>query len=505
MIHFDHFGWQFDGTLAPALLDVTLTIERGEFVAIAGPSGSGKSTLALAMCGLLVGRSGGQAQGQVHIASHDIATTPLHDIAEIIGLVQQNPESQFATLTVADEIAFGLENCCRPPNEIRQKRKAVMAQLAISHLQDRELATLSGGEQQRVAIASVIASEPAVLVLDEPTASLDPAAARELFKTLATLCRQSDLTVIIIEHKLAHLLPLKPRLICLEQGRMVADLPDATGGGPRPVWLAEPAQASAPAPAAQMGTPLIEAEHLGVQYGDRTILDDISLTIHPGEFVAVLGPNGGGKSTLLQALLGLLPIRHGSIRTCGVNVSPRAVSQLARQVGMVFQNADHQLVADTVWHEALYAIANFKLPTGEAELQTENLLGGVGLLDRRNDHPFRLSWGEKRRLNLLSAIVHQPRLLLLDEPFAGQDWDNVAHLLDVIRAVLSPEGNAKRQPGACLIVTHDPRVVVRLCTRVWFLAAGRVVVDAPVSPAFELLARLGHEAYVPADNVGVSQ
>jgi energy-coupling factor transport system ATP-binding protein len=183
---------------------------------------------------------------------------------------------------------------------------------------------------------------------------------------------------------------------------------------------------------------------------------------------------------------------------------------LAEQVGLVFQNADHQLFADTVWHEALFAVRNLGRMDGGVENEATRLLDRAGLSRREADHPYRLSWGEKRRLNVVSAILHRPRLLLLDEPFAGQDWQNVAFLLDVLRRWLSsgsadglddPLQTAERnQPhGACLIVTHDPRVVLRSCTRILFVSDGKVTLDAPVPEAFDRLRQTGHDAYAPPE------
>ena len=509
MIQFDCFGWRFAEAPSWALEDISLRIGRGEFVVVAGPSGSGKTTLALAMCGLLVGRQAGEARGRALVGGQEVATAPLHRVAETIALVQQNPETHFATLNVSDEMAFGMENRCLGREEIRRSSAEAMELLSIAHLGDRSLATLSGGEKQRVAVASIVAGKPAALVLDEPTASLDPEASRDLFRALADLCRRAGLTVVIIEHKLAHLLPLKPRLICLEGGRVVMDAPHGDVEGAGPAWLAGPGPGRTDRGVADSASAsnavIADMSQVTVALERRTILDNVSLQVRAGEVVAVLGPNGGGKTTLLHCLLGLVQPVRGSIRVCDLVVSRGVVSRLAGEVGSVFQNADHQLVADTVWGEALFAARNLKMLEAAQRGEAARLIERAGLSDRTESHPYRLSWGQKRRLNLISAILHRPRLLLLDEPFAGQDWENVTFLLEAMHGVLDGwpgrpvEGFGSQARGACLMVTHDARVVARSCTRVVFVSEGRVALDAPLPQAFSRLQEMGHDAYVPAE------
>jgi len=511
MIRFDAFSWRFSGSTSWALHDVSLHIRPGEFVAIAGPSGSGKSTLGLAMCGLLVGRDAGEAQGKVYASGRDVAATPLHRTARTIGLVQQNPETHFATLTVHDEIAFGMENRCLPLDKIHRRSAEAFELLSIAHLRDRDLSTLSGGEKQRVAIASIVAGKPKALVLDEPSSSLDPQASQDLFRYLAKLCRETGLTVVIIEHKLAHLLPHRPRLIHLNAGRVEVDDPSATAeqlpaGHATVAWSGRTEDGMLGATTGG-GDVVFDMTDVTVEYDGHTVLDNVSLRVHPGEVVAVMGPNGGGKSTLLLSLLGLAQPVKGSITVCGIKVARNAISRLAGDVGVVFQNADHQLVADTVWSEALFTSRNVHASDSLDEQGATRMLESARLSPRRDAHPYRLSWGEKRRLNLISAVLHRPRLLLLDEPFAGQDWENITFQLDTIHDVLKGDcrschtgTNASSQEarGACLMVTHDPRAVLRSCTRLLFVSAGRVTVDAPMPQALDLLLQMGLDAYVPA-------
>ena len=499
MIRFDHFGWRFAEAPGWALKDISLHVDCGEFVTVVGPSGSGKTTLAMAMCGLLVGRQAGDAEGEVFIDNLNVAETPLFQVAEKIGLVQQNPEAHFATLTVRDEIAFGMENRCVPRSDIRRRTHQAMDLLGVTHLGDRELGTLSGGEQQRVAVASIVAGEPDVLVLDEPTASLDAEASAHLFRLLAGLCGETGLTVVIIEHKLAHLLPHKPRLLCMKDGRITADIPSQEAES---ALMQEPSVRVERAPGSQSRcgatpdgeSPLIDMANVTVKAGTKTILDRVTLQVKPGEVIGVLGPNGGGKTTLLHCLMGLVRTTDGDIRLSGLPVSATKTSQLARQVGLVFQNADHQLVTDGVIDEALFAARMFKCEDPATGERARRMLARAGLIERRDDHPFALSWGQKRRLNVISAVLHRPRLLLLDEPFAGQDWANATILLDLLTDVVCGH-NGGRNPGACLVVTHDPRVVRHSCTRVLFLSGGRVRLDAPVATAFDQLREMGHGAY----------
>lgn len=483
MIRFEQFAWRFAGSPSWALRDVSVTIGPGEFVVMAGPSGSGKSTLAMAMCGLLIGRHDGEAKGHVFVNGQDVSVLPLHRTAETIALVQQNPETQFATLTVGDEIAFGMENRCLDPAEIRSRSGGALAGLGISHIAERALATLSGGEKQRVAIASILATRPVAVVLDEPTASLDPETSRELFVRLASLSRETGLTVVVIEHKLEQLSDLRPRFVYVCDGRLASarqNVAPALPERPRPPVQSDPS-----------ADHLADLSHVRVCASGKDILKDVSLRIRAGEIVAVTGPNGGGKTTLLHTLTGLVGLSGGSVEICGIPVPSTTGATMAGQVGVVFQNADHQIVADTVWSEALFTPWNLRSSDRSIEQRADALLVAAGLADRKRAHPYRLSWGQKRRLNLISALLHRPRLLLLDEPFAGQDTESLAFLLEAIRGVIESPPR-----GACVIVTHDPRIITGWATRVVFVDGGRVVVDAPAGEAIIQLIALGHEAYV---------
>ena len=491
MIEVQNLSWRFDGTDDWALRDVDLHVAQGELMVITGSSGGGKSTLVLAIGGYLFQQYAGEATGSVRVGGLDVREHPLYEVADVVGLVQQNPEAQFCTLTVEEEVAFGLENRCLPPAEIERRLSRALDLVGAVHLRHRSLATLSGGEKQRVAIAAVMAAEPRVLILDEPTSSLDPTATAEVFGVLADLCRQQELTVIVVEHKLAQLLPLRPRVAVLEGGRVVADGPVERllpAWGTR--WGLERSGKRPVRPPRNGAEPLVVLDGVRVRYNGRVVLDGLSLRVELGEVVAVMGDNGAGKSTLLRCLLGLVRPDAGRVEVLGRDVAQTPTSVLAQQFGLVFQNPDHQLFADTVWEEAVFAARNFELLDGEARDRAEALLARSGLLERRSDHPYRLSYGQKRRLNLASAAVHTPRLLLLDEPLIGQDWANVEFLMGQVRQ-MAADG------AAVLVVIHDPRAVTRFCDRVVFLEEGQLVADDTPLAALEAVAAAGRPAYAP--------
>jgi energy-coupling factor transport system ATP-binding protein len=487
-VEIQDFSYSYPGEEAPTLRDINLTIEQGEFVVIAGPSGGGKSTLGKALAGFLFQDEHPRFSGKIMVNQTDMTQVPLYLSSKRVAYVQQNPEDQFCTLSVLDEIAFALENTCLAPEEIDLRIDQALRIVHGLDLRDRLLATLSGGEKQKVAIASMLALSPDVLILDEPTSNLDPNATQHVFDTLHSIRKQKQLAVIIIEHKLSQLMALNPKIFWLSDGFLTIKTKwkefyrghaVKTDAEPRP----------------QIKTfkhdqPLLEVSKIHISINGRKILHDISLDVNPGEFIAIMGPNGSGKSTLLLTIMGFHTPGCGRLTGLGKDLTQAKTSELVTEIGYIFQNPDHQLFTQSVWQEATLTLQNLGLMTDENISKAKLLLEESGLAGRIDTHPQRLSYGEKRRLNLAAVILHSPKLLLIDEILIGQDMLNAHKWMNILKTYTAAG-------HAVLLVNHHAALTQTYCDRVIFLDAGKKVLDAPVSTAFTELELLGFQAFLP--------
>jgi energy-coupling factor transport system ATP-binding protein len=444
VIRLSGFGWRYAGRRAWALRGVDLRIERGERVLLLGPSGAGKSTLLAALAGLLAPESG-TAEGSLTVDGR-------------AGLLFQDPQSQLVMARCGDDVAFGPENLGVPFPEIWPRVADSLARVGFRYPLDRATNALSGGEQQRLALAGVLALQPSVLLLDEPTANLDPSGAALIRSVLAEL----DTTMVLVEHRVAEALPLVDRVVVLAPGGgVVADGPPAAvfashgaSLADAGVWVpgapAAPRQATGPP-----GPALLSAD--GVAVHDRLQWTDV--TVSAGEVLAVQGENGTGKTTLALVLGGLLRPSSGAVRLSdGADPARLRAVDLARRIGSVFQNPEHQFVTGRVADE----LALGPRRTGarpESVLSTvDDLLARLRLTHLAEANPYTLSGGEQRRLSVATALATAPRVLVLDEPTFGQDRRTWTELVDLL---------AKLRDDGCGIVTvtHDTDFVAALADR----------------------------------------
>ena len=490
LIEVTGFSYTYPGETDPVLKDITLTIEQGRFVVVTGPSGSGKSTLGKALAGFLFADETPHYSGKIIINGTDMTQVPLYEASQRVAYVQQNPEDQFCTLTVMDELAFGLENLCINPIIIEQRIDQALSIVHGKHLKDRELDKLSGGEKQKVAIASMLALKPDVLILDEPTSNLDPEATQNIFETLHSLRQQQEIVVIIIEHKLDQLMGLVPDIFTLEKGKLTKGLKESKSAGDHPEWIAFSGSHPVNIKDSDINTPILQVNQATIGINGHDILKKVNLTVHPGEFIALMGPNGSGKSTFLQAMMGFHEIAYGEIRLMDQNADRTKTSGLVRDVGYVFQNPDHQLFMPTVWREAILTSVNLDQWNESRKATAEKWLQKAGLAHRAEDHPQRLSYGEKRRLNVIASLLHEPQLLLIDELLIGQDPYHARWWMAFLKKYAEMGCSA-------ILSIHHPQLIKEYCSRVVFLEEGEIVIDDSIPGAFAQLLALGYHAYLP--------
>lgn len=536
LLRVDAVGIRHDGAEVATPAGASFTVDRGEVVLLLGPSGAGKSTLALALNGLIPHAIPATLEGTVLVDGLDTADTPVSRLSTHVGMVFQDPDAQLVTGTLLDEVAFGPENLRMPVDEVLARTEDALRRVGLWDRRSENPDRLSGGGRQRLAIACALAMGSPLLVLDEPTANLDPQGIEEVYAALGELIAAGDRAIVLIEHNLDAVVGITDRVVVLDHdGRTYADgtvdevlraradelhamgvwLPISTLAALRlrdagwrldplpvdPAELAaalEAAEAPQPAPhdavsdahghpssAAHSGprdadataSPLITVTGLRTRRGRSEILHGIDLDIPAGQFVAIVGANGAGKTTLLQSIAGVVPIPRGQIRVGDVDVARTDLRTLSRRIGFVFQNPEHQFIAHTVYEELAHGLRLQKLPDAEVRSRAFDVLRRFGLEDKADVHPFLLSGGQKRRLSVGTALVAGAPVLALDEPTFGQDRARADELMHLLRE-LSEAGTT------ILVVTHDMHLVTEYAHRTIIVGDGRIVADAPTSEIF---------------------
>ena len=529
-------SFTYEGRERPALSHLSFGLEEGRSLLVLGPSGSGKSTLTLCLNGLVPNVVEGEYAGKVAVAGIVAAGTATHVLSTAVGLVFQDPESQFCTLNVEDEVAFGLENLCLPAEEMAVRIREALALVGLEGFEARSLHHLSGGEKQRVALASVLAMRPRLIVLDEPSANLDPRGTVELFAVLRRLHEAGRHTLVLIEHRLDDVIEWIDEVLVLdEEGRLLAQgaprevfyhdghlLRDAGVWLPRVVELVAGLRSAGweipdgPLTSADLvdalrrthgwgrrvardavlpasggggagvgsgtsGGSFFSVRDLSYAYpgaGGARALSGVSVDIGRGELVAVVGANGAGKSTLATMLSGVREAPRGTVFIDGADVRSIRLTRLAGLVGHVFQNPEHQFVSERVETEILAGRPRRRgEDPGRARDESRRLLARFGLEQLAAANPFTLSQGQKRRLSVAAMMARGQEALILDEPTFGQDRRQSARLLDM---VLSLNGEGR----TIVTVTHDMELVAGYARRVLVLAGGELVFDGSPSRLF---------------------
>jgi energy-coupling factor transport system ATP-binding protein len=525
MIRFEQVSVTYPEARHRTLSDVDLHIEEGELCLVVGRTGVGKSTLLGAINGLVPHFTGGILSGRVTVNGRDTSSHPPRELADLIGVVGQDPLAGFVTDTVEEELAYAMEQLAIDPAVMRKRVEETLDLLGIAELRNRPIRSLSGGQQQRVAIGSVLTAHPRVLVLDEPTSALDPTASEEVLAAITRLVHDLGVTVVIAEHRLERVAQYCDRVIYLHGDGTVASGPPAevlahssvappvvrlgrlAGWSPLPLsvrdarraavdlreelqQLASPAVPAVPAspasPAAPKsaepelsGSPELSGKRVTVRYGNIVAVSKADVDLASGQIVALMGRNGSGKSSLLWALQGSGARESGSVRVQGQDPSTLSPSQARALVGLVPQTPTDLLYLATVQAECTQADQDSQQPAGTSAGLLDRILSGID----PQAHPRDLSEGQKLALVLAIQLSASPRVLLLDEPTRGLDYSAKEHLTQLLKE-LAAAGHA------IVVSTHDVEFVASTADRVLVMAEGEILADGPTadvvlaSPAF---------------------
>jgi energy-coupling factor transport system ATP-binding protein len=500
VIAFEHMSVTYPDQDRPALDDVDLEIGEGELALVIGPTGAGKSTLLRSVNGLVPHFSGGRLTGSVTVEGRSTAAHRPRDLADVVGFVGQDPDATFVADIVEDELAYSMENLGLSGPTMRRRVEDILDVLNLHPLRQRPIASLSGGQRQRVAIGAVLTAAPRLLVLDEPTSSLDPVSAEEVLAALSRLVHDQGVTIVVAEHRLERIVhaadvvvnvpggcgavqagppaeilatsSVAPPIVRLARAagwdRLPLSVRDARRLAPD-LRLRLPAHPDpAPGRSRATGPAVATVRRLSARYGRLLALEDIDLDLHAGEVTAVMGRNGAGKSTLLRHLVGLRSPQQGTVTVAGRRPSALRPADAARIVGLVPQDPASLLGADSVSAECTEADHDAKLAPGSTRSTLQRLM--PDLCD--DTHPRDLSEGQRLALALAIVLAPAPPLILLDEPTRGLDYTAKTRLTSIVRS-LAHDGHS------IVIATHDVELVADTADRVVVLADGELIGDGP--------------------------
>ncbi len=502
MISFRNVSLIYPNSQTTVFEDVTFEVGEGEFILLIGSTGIGKSSALKLMNGLVPHHTGGILSGDIQVDGISTRGVRPGELSHLIGIVGQNPIHGFVTDIVEEEIAFAMESLAIQESAMRKRVEEVLDLLALTPMRSRTIATLSGGEQQRVAIASALVMNPKILLLDEPTSALDPVAAEEVLAILQRIVHDLGVTVVVAEHRLERVIHYADRIIHIardgsvrvgspsevmkesEIAPPIVELARSLGVEEVPLSVrdARKALSSTADRLAALGVAsshqkqeeldrpaIVKIQSANLGYEGRKVLSDISLEIRSGEIVALMGRNGAGKSTLMKAICGVIPPLSGVVSIEGKDPSTFTSAELVRMIGFVPQNPSDLLYGRSVLEECSLADSDQSLPSGSTLATLEKLLPGVP----ESTHPRDLSEGQRLTLVLAIVLATDPRILILDEPTRGLDYPSKERLIELLKS-------RARMDRSILIATHDVELVAELADRVLFLADGELVSDGDV-------------------------
>ena len=505
-ISFNQFTFQYDAQAEATLKDISFDIAKGEKVLILGPSGSGKSTLAQCLNGIIPNIHKGQAQGQVRIDGQDIFKQSIYDKSQLVSTVLQDPDGQFIGLTVAEDLAFALENDCADQSEMKDKVALWAERLDLTSLLNHRPQDLSGGQKQRVSLAGVLIDESPILLFDELLANLDPKSGQETIDLIDKIHKEVGATTIIIEHRLEDVL-YRPvdRILLVNEGELIFNgSPDELlsstllleNGIREPLYVTVLRQLGFDTRSAQnlsqldaldlsdLALPdrvlkdkrdsssdsILKVEGLSVSYGDNpTIIEDLSFSLKKGERLAIVGKNGAGKSTLAKALCGFVP-SQGRLIYKGQDISQDSIAERSERIGFVLQNPNQMISKTMIFDEVALGLRLRGIEEAEVEERVHEVLKTCGLYSFRNWPISALSFGQKKRVTIASILVLKPEIIILDEPTAGQDYKTYTDIMNFLDSL-------QKQGHTIVMITHDMQLMLEYSDRCLVVVEGEIIAD----------------------------
>ena len=505
-ISFNQFTFQYDAQAEATLKDISFDIVKGEKVLILGPSGSGKSTLAQCLNGIIPNIHKGQAQGQVRIAGQNIFKQSIYDKSQLVSTVLQDPDGQFIGLTVAEDLAFALENDCANQSEMKDKVALWAERLDLTSLLNHRPQDLSGGQKQRVSLAGVLIDESPILLFDEPLANLDPKSGQETIDLIDKIHKEVGATTIIIEHRLEDVL-YRPvdRILLVNEGELLFNgSPDELlsstllleNGIREPLYVTVLRQLGFDTRSAQnlsqldaldlsdLALPdrvlkdkkdsssdsILKVEGLSVSYGDNpAIIEDLSFSLKKSERLAIVGKNGAGKSTLAKALCGFVP-SQGKLTYKGQDISQDSIADRSERIGFVLQNPNQMISQTMIFDEVALGLRLRGIEEAEVEERVHEVLKTCGLYSFRKWPISALSFGQKKRVTIASILVLKPEIIILDEPTAGQDYKTYTDIMNFLDSL-------QKQGHTIVMITHDMQLMLEYSDRCLVVVEGKIIAD----------------------------